>query len=81
MELNDFLISPIKEVKDLAERAQNIENLYKNGELTQAEAAELSADLLKLKDINTEMVDIETQRELWQLVKLLQNLKFFTSLI
>jgi polyhydroxyalkanoate synthesis regulator phasin len=80
MELNDFLLSPIREVKDLAECAQNIENLYTKGELTKEEAAELLADLLKLKDINTEMVDIETQRELWQLVKLLQTMKFFTSL-
>lgn len=80
MELNDFLMSPIAEVKDLAERAQKIEALYTAGELTKAEAAELAGDLLELKHINADMVSIEVQRELWQVVKFLQNLKFFTSL-
>lgn len=80
MELNDFLMSPIAEVKDLAERAQNIQTLCENGEITVEQAAELAGDLLELKHINQDIVAIEVQRELWQVVKFLQNLKFFASL-
>ena len=81
MELNDFLMSPVAEVKDLAERAQRIETMYTNGEMSFEEYTELATDLLELKHINKEMVDLELIRELWQVITVLKNLKFFASLI
>jgi hypothetical protein len=81
MELNDFLYSPVPEVKDLAERAVKLKTLYDNKEISQSEYEELSNDLLELKYINTDMVDLEAIRELWQVVDVLKNLKFFASLI
>ena len=81
MELNDFLFSPIPEVKDLAERAVRVESMYNNGDLTLEEYKDLAEDILSLKVINEEMVDLEAQRELWQVVNVLKNLKFFASLV
>lgn len=81
MELNDFLYSPVPEVKDLAERAVRLKQLYDNQEITKEEYEELANDLLELKHINQEMVDLEAIRELWQVVNVLKNLKFFATLI
>lgn len=78
--LNDFLISPVQEVKDLAERAVRIQSMYENSQITEDEYKELANDLLELKEINEEMVGLEVIRELWLLVNLLKNIKFFASL-
>ena len=81
MELNDYLYSPVPEVKDLVERAVKLKALYDNKEISQSEYEELSNDLLELKYINKDMVDLEAIRELWAVVDVLKNLKFFASLI
>lgn len=81
MDINDFLISPIPEIKDLAERAVNIQNLYSSNLISESEYTELANDLLELKHINSEMVDLEVTRELWQVVNFLKNLKFFATLV
>jgi len=80
MSINDFLISPVSEIKDLAERAVKIETMFNNNEISQEEYKELADDLLELKHINSEMVDLEVMRELWLLVDTLKNIKFFASL-
>ena len=80
MELNDFLISPVAEVKDFAERAVRLKTAFTEGQLTQQEYMELTDDLLSLRHINEASVSIETQRELWNLVDLLKNIKFLASL-
>jgi hypothetical protein len=74
-------MSPVPEIKDLAERAVRIEQQYKDGKLTFSEYAELANDLLELKTINTDMMGLELTRELWQVVTFLKNLKFFSSLV
>jgi len=81
MDINNYLMSPIPEVKDLAERAVKIETMFNNGEITQDEYQELATDLLELKYINQTMVNLEITRELWQIAEVLKNLKFFASLI
>lgn len=81
MNINDFLMSPIAEVNDIAARAQRIENLYNSKQITYSEYAELAEDLLELKHINKEMVDLEAIREMWQVVEVLKNVKFFASLM
>lgn len=81
MELNDFLYSPIPEVKDLAERAIRVKALYDNKELTDSEYKELVDDIMNLKFINQEMTDLEAIRELWVVVNVLKNIKFFATLI
>lgn len=80
MSLNDFLLSPIIEVKDLVERAVNIEGLYQHNEISFDEYQELANDLLELKHINSDMVSLEVTRELWMVVDSLKNIKFFASL-
>jgi hypothetical protein len=81
MDINDFLISPIPEIKDLAERAVNLQNQYSSNLISESEYTELANDLLELKHINSEMVDLEVTRELWQVVNFLKNLKFFATLV
>jgi hypothetical protein len=81
MDINDYLMSPIPEIKDLAERAVNIQNLYSSNQITESEYTELANDLLELKHINKEMVDLEVTRELWQIINTLKNIKFFATLI
>jgi hypothetical protein len=81
MNINDFLMSPIAEVNDIAARAQRIENMYNNREISYSEYAELAEDLLELRHINKEMVNLEAIREMWQVVTVLKNLKFFASLV
>lgn len=81
MNINDFLVSPIPEIKDLAEKAEKIETSYKNGEISFSEYTELANDVLELKNINTQMIDLEIQRELWRFVQILQQMKFFASLM
>lgn len=81
MELNDFLYSPIPEVKDLAERAIRVKALYDNKELTDSEYKELVDDIMNLKFINQKMTDLEAIRELWVVVNVLKNIKFFATLI
>lgn len=80
MSINEFLLSPVAEVKDLAERAVRIENMYNNKEITYPEYKELVEDLLELKHINENMVHLEVTRELWLCINVLKNLKFFASL-
>lgn len=80
MNINDFLISPISEIKDLAERAIEIENMFNNGQISSGEYKELANDLLELKDVNKDMIDLELMRELWMFVDTLKNIKFFASL-
>lgn len=81
MQINDFLMSPIPEVKDLAERALRIQHLYSENKISREEYEELAQDLLELKYVNKVMVSLELQRELWQVVEVLKNIKFFTTLI
>ena len=81
MDINDFLMSPVPEIKDLAERAVKLKTAYENKELSESEYQELADDLLELKHINEEMVSLEVIRELWQVIDVLKNLKFFASLI
>jgi DNA-binding MltR family transcriptional regulator len=81
MTLNDFLLSPVAEVKDLAERAVNLKLAYSLGKLSNEEYMELVDDLLTLKHINEASISIETSRELWNIVDFLKNLKFMASII
>lgn len=81
MDLNDFLYSPIPEVKDLAERAIRIKTLHDNKEISDDEYTELANDLLELKYINHEMTDLEAIREMWAVIAVLKNIKFFATLI
>jgi hypothetical protein len=81
MEINDFLVSPISEVKDFAERAVKLKAEFEARLLTTEEYTELTDDLLALKHINEASISIEVSRELWTLVDILKNIKFFASLV
>lgn len=80
MELANFLVSPIPEVKDLAERAQRYKEEYEQSKITKEEYAELLNDLTDIKEITSEMADLEATREFWALVNVIKNIKFATSL-
>lgn len=81
MELNDFLLSPVPVVKDLAERSQRIIALHVNKEISTSEYIELLNDLTDLKHINEDMVELQAIKEFWDLMDLLKNLKFMATLI
>ena len=81
MELNDFLLSPVPVVKDLAERSQRIIQLHENKEISTTEYIELLNDLTDLKNINEDMVDLQAVKEFWDLMDLLKNLKFLATII
>jgi len=81
MELNDFLLSPVPVVKDLAERSQRIIQLHENKEISTTEYIELLNDLTDLKNINEDMVELQAVKEFWDLMDLLKNLKFLATII
>jgi hypothetical protein len=80
MNINDFLMSPVPEIKDLAERAVRIKTAYEQNQLTESEYNELAQDLLELKHVNEEMVSLEVIKELWQVIDVLKNIKFFVTI-
>lgn len=81
MELNDFLVSPVPVVKDLAERADRVIKLHNEKQISTAEYIELINDLTDLKHINEDMVDLQAIKEFWDLMDLLKNLKFIATII
>lgn len=81
MELNDFLLSPVPVVKDLAERSQRIIKLHEEKQISTTEYIELLNDLTDLEKINEDMVDLQAVKEFWDLMDLLKNLKFIATII
>lgn len=81
MELNDFLLSPVPVVKDLAERSLRIVKLHNEKQISTTEYIELLNDLTDLKKINEDMVDLQAVKEFWDLLELLKNIKFMATLI
>jgi hypothetical protein len=81
MNLNDFLLSPVAEVKNLAERAIKLKDMFELEQISNSEYIELLDDLISLKNINEASISIETSRELWNLVDFLKNLKFIATII
>lgn len=81
MEISDLLFSPIPEVQDLAGRAERYRVEYETGKISKTEYLDLLDDLISLKDINEEMISLEATRELWQIVSIIKNIKFATTLI
>ena len=79
--LEDFLFSPIPQVKDLAERGIRYKKLFEEKQISGPEYVELIGDLVELKHINEDMTQLEAIREFWQVVDILKTMKFFATLI
>lgn len=75
MNLNDLLVYPVPEVRNLANEALELRKRQLAGELTTLEFNELLGDLKLLRNINQEMVDVEVMRELVEAANLIDMVR------
>ncbi|MEM2159469.1 MAG: hypothetical protein QXN55_00790 [Candidatus Nitrosotenuis sp.] len=73
--INDILISPIPEVKDLGERAVTLKKQLDEKQITEDEFTELLEDIKSLNNIHKEMVSLETWRELLKAVQIIDMIR------
>lgn len=72
MKLNDLLLSPVPEIRDLAAQAMELRTEHLAGRLSDDEFNELLNDLRSLDHIQREMVDVEVMRELLEVANALE---------
>lgn len=77
----EMIASPNIEIREFATRAQEIKMYFEHHLITQDEYQELVDDLLELKTVNKEMLDLDVQNKLQTYANYLKTAKFFASLI
>jgi predicted RNA binding protein with dsRBD fold (UPF0201 family) len=73
--INDILLSPIPEVKELGQRAAALKKQFDEKQISEDEFNELLEDIKSLNNIHKEMVSLETWRELLKAVQILDMIR------
>lgn len=81
MTLNDFLLSPIPEVVNIAKKLNDLREKYIAGLIDESELLELSEDLVRIDETRRDMISMEAYHEIVQLGEFVKNVKVFMNLI